>query len=70
MVVTMNLANEIRFGPDVEWLDGPKPGSAEDGSDFWEKLLAPSDEKLDTVFEVVRKYLPSVEKDGFSADCT
>lgn len=64
----MNLANEIRFGPDVEWLKAPE-ALDENDPDFWTAMLQPSEERLDQVLEAVQRYLPGVEKSGFSADC-
>lgn len=65
----MNLDNEIRFGPDVEWLDPPLNEKGEDEPDFWEKLLAVNEERRALAIEEVRKFLPGVETDGFQPDC-
>lgn len=66
--VTMNLANEIRFGPDVEWLTPPKDLD-EDHPDFWTKMLEPNESRHDEVFDAVKRYLPGVQRDNFSPDC-
>ncbi|GAA5978133.1 hypothetical protein JCM5350_007407 [Sporobolomyces pararoseus] len=72
--LTMNLSNEIRFGPDVEWLNPPTtddPTSEEEGEDlpdFWTKHLSPSTESLQRAIESVQTFLPRVDPLGFSAD--
>lgn len=65
----MNLDNEIRFGPDAEWLEPPIE-EGEDVADFWEKLLAVNEERLAPAIEEVRKFLPNVDPAGFAPDCT
>lgn len=70
----MNLSNEIRFGPDVEWLNPPTtddPTSEEEGEDlpdFWTKHLSPSTESLQRAIESVQTFLPRVDPSGFSPD--
>lgn len=64
----MNLANEIRFGPDIEWLDAPNDLDEAD-PDFWAKLLEPNETRHDEVFRAVKSYLPGVEREGFTPDC-
>ena len=64
----MNLANEIRFGPDVEWLMAPKTKDAEE-PDFWAKMLEPNDSRHDAVFAAVKRYLPGVQRENFTPDC-
>lgn len=57
----MNLANEIRFGPDVEWLK--PPADLDEGNpDFWEKMLEPNESRHDEVFDAVKRYLPGVDR--------
>lgn len=64
----MNLAGEIRFGPDVEWLDPPAEGE-EEHPDYWTSHLAPSEARLEACIEAVQRYLPHVRRDGFAPDC-
>lgn len=64
----MNLANEIRFGPDVEWLEAPKDLD-EANPDFWASMLQPNESRHDEVFRAVKKYLPNVVREGFTPDC-
>ncbi|ORY89288.1 FAD dependent oxidoreductase [Leucosporidium creatinivorum] len=66
--LTMNLDNEIRFGPDVEWLKPPVDEKGEDLMDFWEQHLAVNEERRLLAIEEVRKFLPNVVEDGFQPD--
>ncbi|CEQ39438.1 SPOSA6832_00945, partial [Sporobolomyces salmonicolor] len=66
--LTMSLENEIRFGPDVQWLDPLLEGD-EEVPDFWEKDLAVTDERMAMAVEEVQKILPGVKADGFAPDC-
>lgn len=64
----MNLSNEIRFGPDVEWLEPPvKDG--EDEMDFWQKHLSVNEERLSAAIGEVKRFLPQVDEAGFQPDC-
>ncbi|GAA5959302.1 hypothetical protein JCM21900_003922 [Sporobolomyces salmonicolor] len=65
--LTMSLENEIRFGPDVQWLDPLLEGD-EEVPDFWEKDLAVTDERMAMAVEEVQKILPGVKADGFAPD--
>ncbi|GAA5925868.1 NAD(P)/FAD-dependent oxidoreductase [Sporobolomyces koalae] len=65
--LTMSLENEIRFGPDVQWLTPPIE-EGEDVPDFWEQHLAADEERMELAIREVRKFLPNVTADGFSPD--
>jgi 2-hydroxyglutarate dehydrogenase len=67
--LTLNLKNEIRFGPDVEWLDPERTEDGEDVPSFWEKKLAVSDERMQLAIDEVKKFLPNVDPSGFVPDC-
>lgn len=67
--LTLNLKNEIRFGPDVEWLDPERTADGEDVPSFWEKKLAVSDERMELAIDEVKKFLPNVDPSGFAPDC-
>lgn len=67
--LTMNLANEIRFGPDIEWLKAP-PLDGEEEMDFWVRELGASEERMGAAVREVQKYLPGVRAEGFAPDCT
>ncbi|KAL1732765.1 FAD dependent oxidoreductase [Schizophyllum commune] len=69
--LTMDLANRIKFGPDLEWLDplvGEDGVESEDAADFWQRHLVPNDARLDEMYQAVTRYLPGVERDGFQPD--
>lgn len=63
------MSGEIRFGPDVEWLDPPKDETGWDEMDFWDGNLAVNEDRLRDSVAEVRKFLPGVRADGFSPDC-
>lgn len=65
--LTLSLNGDIRFGPDVEWLQPPVNSEDED-PDWWSRHLTPPDDRLDQVFQAVASYLPGVARNGFSAD--
>lgn len=65
----MSLANDIRFGPDIEWIEAPLLDGEEE-MDFWMKQLGPSEERLETAVREVRKWLPHIDPTGFSPDCS
>ncbi|GAA6028181.1 hypothetical protein JCM8097_006901 [Rhodosporidiobolus ruineniae] len=65
--LTLDLNGEVRFGPDVEWLDPPMV-DGEDIPDFWESKLAVTEERMGLAIEEVKKYLPGVKADGFAPD--
>lgn len=70
--LTLNLAGEIRFGPDVDWLEAPMhrvDEIMEDEMDFWEHHLAAKDTRLAEAIKEVKKYLPNVDAAGFTPDC-
>lgn len=67
--LTLNLAGEVRFGPDIEWIPASLDSEGEDEQDFWTKHLVPHEERLEGVLEAVQNYLPGVRAEGFSPDC-
>lgn len=67
--LTMNLSNEIRFGPDIEWLEAPLLDGEEE-MDFWARELGASEERMGDAVAEVQKYLPGVRASGFAPDCT
>lgn len=64
----MNLDNEIRFGPDAEWLQAPIV-DGEDEPDFWEKHLSVSEERAEKTIAAAMRLLPGLDPKGFSPDC-
>ncbi|KZP15152.1 pyridine nucleotide disulfide oxidoreductase-like protein [Athelia psychrophila] len=63
--LTLDLEGKIRFGPDLEWISPPEN---EDGVDFWQSHLAPSEVRLKEMQEAIQDYLPSVKLDGLAPD--
>ncbi|ORY74134.1 FAD dependent oxidoreductase [Protomyces lactucae-debilis] len=53
--LTFDLAGQIRFGPDIEWVDSPADLSA-------------SDARLDEVYKAVQQFFPSLERSRLTAD--
>ncbi|PGH16815.1 hypothetical protein AJ79_01459 [Helicocarpus griseus UAMH5409] len=53
--LTLDMAGQVRFGPDVEWVD-----SAED--------LKPSPGRLGSAVEAIREYLPGVQVEVIGVD--
>lgn len=70
--LTVDLAGNIKFGPDTEWLTPPTAsGDGEDGDvDFWASQLAPvaSGKRLRAMHQSITSYLPGVELDALSPD--
>lgn len=68
--LTLDMEGNVRFGPDAEWLQ-PPDNQTMDGQemhDFWQKHLAPSDNRLDEMFEAIVTYLPGVRREGLASD--
>ncbi|KAF9517277.1 hypothetical protein BS47DRAFT_1340032 [Hydnum rufescens UP504] len=57
--LTMDLGNQIRFGPDLDWLPAE---AGEEGR--WERWVEPrmTEERLDAMYESITTYLAGVEK--------
>ncbi|KAH6915211.1 NAD dehydrogenase [Coprinopsis sp. MPI-PUGE-AT-0042] len=61
--LTLDLDGNIRFGPDLEWINAPLSGT-----DFWTKHLVPDDSRIPSMHEAIKDYLPDVSLDGLSPD--
>lgn len=68
--LTLDMQGNVRFGPDVEWLQPPEDPSldGQEMHDFWKKHLVPSDDRLDQMLEAIATYLPDVRREGLSSD--
>jgi L-2-hydroxyglutarate oxidase LhgO len=70
--LTLDLGGNIKFGPDVEWIEPPKGVDEKDEEtiDFWQAHHRPteSEEKLAAIHESVTEYLPGIKKEGLSID--
>ncbi|KAK6537622.1 hypothetical protein TWF694_011798 [Orbilia ellipsospora] len=53
--LTLDMAGRMRFGPDVEWVDGPDD-------------LVARDYRLEEAVAAVAAYLPGIKKESLSAD--
>ena len=80
--LTFDLAHNIKFGPDVEWISpsgtkesgyedaNPEPSYSfkEDDVDFWKRYLIPNSIQLEEICKAVTRYLPNVDPTKFRAD--
>lgn len=66
--LTMDLAGGIKFGPDAEPIGSPEEYSRD--PDFWQKHLAPSSQRLESIGRSVRTYLPGVDPTLLEPDYT
>lgn len=71
--LTLDMEGNIRFGPDLEWIQ--PPGESEfserdEDIDFWAAYHKPEDsqEKLKAIHEAVREYLPEIKLEGLQID--
>jgi len=67
--LTLDIAGNIRFGPDLEWLM-PDSSNEDDQADFWQSHLRPDElgDRLSTIHSAAQKYLPGIILDGLRAD--
>lgn len=70
--LTLDMDGNVRFGPDVEWLEPPSSteGHSTDQShrDYWAKHLVPSDEHLEEMYRTITSYLPGISASGLEPD--
>jgi 2-hydroxyglutarate dehydrogenase len=73
--LTLDMDGNVRFGPDVEWIEPPTNGSSGEGDssreediDFWAKHLSPSAERIPLMHRSIQTFLPQVGMDGLSPD--
>lgn len=64
--LTLDLAGNVRFGPDIDWLSAPD--SAKHDEDVWEPHLSPDEERARSMYGAVLRYLPGVKLEGFQPD--
>ena len=57
--LTLDLSGNVKFGPDAEPLGDPAASSQD--PDFWQKHLAPSAERIESMGQAVQAYLPGVD---------
>lgn len=66
--LTFDMDGNLRFGPDVKWIEAPLEDGV-DRPDFWEAQLGADEKGLGEAIKAVQKYLPHVDPEGFSPDC-
>lgn len=71
--LTLDLEGNVRFGPDLEWIEPPGEGEfseRHEDIDFWAAYHKPEEsrEKLQAIHGAVREYLPDIALDGLSID--
>ncbi|KIJ56827.1 hypothetical protein M422DRAFT_62745 [Sphaerobolus stellatus SS14] len=74
--LTLDLAGNIRFGPDIEWLMPPSTDThegyiADDTAiDFWAKHLVADEnpDRLEAMYRAITTYLPHINLEGLKPD--
>lgn len=74
--LTLDMDGNIRFGPDVDWIEPPSsgdPSSTGDSSDpshrdYWSQHLIPASEHLEEMHQTITSYLPGISLSGLSPD--
>ncbi|KAG8847051.1 hypothetical protein FRB96_001701 [Tulasnella sp. 330] len=69
--LTLDMDGNVRFGPDVEWLEPPSgDGDSAETShrDYWAKHLIPASEHLEQMHQTITSYLPNITLSGLSPD--
>jgi 2-hydroxyglutarate dehydrogenase len=61
--LTLDLAGNVRFGPDIDWLSAPD--SAKRDEDVWEPHLSPDEGRARSMYGTVLRYFPGVKLEGF-----
>jgi L-2-hydroxyglutarate oxidase LhgO len=64
--LTLDMAGNVRFGPDIDWLSAPD--SAKHDEEVWEPHLSPDEERVRSMYPAVLRYLPGVRPEGFQPD--
>ena len=71
--LTLDLEGNVRFGPDLDWLDPPPIERRDNGaeisdSDFWTNHLVPDQSRLKDMHAAITEYLESISLDGLQPD--
>jgi 2-hydroxyglutarate dehydrogenase len=64
--LTLDMAGNVRFGPDIDWLSAPD--NAKRDEEVWEPHLSPDEERARSMHPAVLRYLPGVKPEGFQPD--
>lgn len=71
--LTLDLGGNIKFGPDIEWIEPPGSEDEETVSDdaaidYWTAHLGASDKNIPGMYQSIQRYLPGISKDGLNPD--
>ncbi|KAI0693803.1 NAD dehydrogenase [Cytidiella melzeri] len=71
--LTLDLQNNVRFGPDIDWLSPPElvtngDGTEQADSEFWTHYLVPDASRLRDMHEAVAEYLEDITLEGLQPD--
>lgn len=64
--LTLDIAGNVRFGPDIDWLSAPD--NAKRDEEVWEPHLSPDEGRALSMYPAVLRYLPGVKREGFQPD--
>jgi L-2-hydroxyglutarate oxidase LhgO len=64
--LTLDMAGNVRFGPDIDWLSAPN--GAKYDEEVWKPHLSPDEERARSMHAAVLRYLPGVKSEGFQPD--
>jgi L-2-hydroxyglutarate oxidase LhgO len=64
--LTLDMAGNVRFGPDIDWLSAPDDAKRDE--EVWEPHLSPDEERARSMYAAVLRYLPGVKLEGFQPD--
>jgi 2-hydroxyglutarate dehydrogenase len=64
--LTLDIAGNVRFGPDIDWLSASD--NAKHDEEVWEPHLSPDEERAHSMHPAVLRYLPGVKPEGFQPD--
>jgi 2-hydroxyglutarate dehydrogenase len=75
--LTLDLGGNIKFGPDIEWIEPPllegldaniTSVTSEEVIDFWKEHLVASSKQIPSMYQSVRQYLPGILEEGLQPD--
>lgn len=69
--LTLDMGGNVRFGPDLEFLEPPEAKQAVDKEfeqDFWQEWLRPDESRVAQMHEAISQYLRGVELHDLSPD--
>jgi 2-hydroxyglutarate dehydrogenase len=64
--LTLDMAGNVRFGPDIDWLSAPHGANRDE--EVWEPHLSPDEGRARSMHAAVLRYLPGVKPEGFQPD--